>query len=131
MLVEEIPTSANSEGAGTERTRRNPRWWLIAKNGTSRVEFLTMDRGGDGGETLAIFGHEEEAAMFLHLSGYGDDGWRVRESSAGEIVSVLYGPCSGMESISLDPLPGMVADGTLGLVGLERKRFLGRLLEQP
>jgi len=95
------------------------------------VEFLTTAREGDGGETLVIFGDEEEAEMFLYLGGYGDDGWHARESSSGEIVSVLYGPCSNAEGVALDPLAGMVASGTLGLVRLRRERFLGRLLEHP
>jgi hypothetical protein len=90
------------------------------------VKFLTTNR--DGGEILPVFGHEEEAEMFLHLGGYGDDGWRARESSAGEIVSVLYGPCSGAEGVALDPLPEMMADETLALIRLGRKRFSGWLL---
>jgi hypothetical protein len=112
----------------TEGTRRRPRWWLIAKTENGRVEFLTTARDEDGGETLPVFGYEEEAKMFLHLGGYSDDGWSVRESSSGEIISVLCGPCSGAESVALDPLPGMVADGTLCLVWLGRERFLEQLL---
>jgi hypothetical protein len=77
---------------------------------------------------LVIFGHEEEAEMFLYLGGYGDDGWHVRESSIGEIVSVLCGPCSCVEGVALDPLPVMVGDRTLRLVWLGRERFLDQLL---
>ena len=69
--------------------------------------------------------------MFLHLGGYSDHGWSARESSSGEIVSVLCGPCLGAEGVALDPLPGMVTDGTLCLVWLGRERFLGWLLEYP
>jgi hypothetical protein len=117
-MIEEISTRAASEG-----TRRRPRWWLITKTENGRIEFLTTFRDEDGGEALPIFGYEEEAEMFLHLSGYAD-GWNVRESSTGEIVSVLSGPCSGAESVALDPPPEMVADGTLSLVSLKRKHFL-------
>jgi hypothetical protein len=123
-MLEEISIKAAPEG-----TRRGPRWWLIAKTENGRVEFLTTAaRDEDGGETLPVFGYEEEAEMFLHLSGYGDDGWSARESSSGEIVSVLCGPCSGAEGVALDPLPGMVSDGMLCLVWLGRERFLGWLL---
>ena len=121
-MIEEISTWAASEG-----TRRRPRWWLIAKTQDGRVEFLTTFRDEDGGETLPIFAYEEEAEMFLYLSGYAD-GWSVRESSSGEIVSVLSGPCSGAECVALDPPPEMVADGTLSLVSLGRARFLELLL---
>jgi hypothetical protein len=123
-MIEEISIKTTAEG-----TRRRPRWWLLAKTENGRVEFLTTARDEDGGETLPVFGYEEEAEMFLHLSGYGDDGWSARESSSGEIVSVLCGPCSGAESVALDPLPGMVANGTLCLVWMGRERFLKELLE--
>jgi hypothetical protein len=128
-MLEEISTKVGLARAATEGTRRRPRWWLIAKTENGRVEFLTTTaRDEDGGETLPVFGYEEEAEMFLHLGGYGEDGWSARESSIGEIVSVLCGPCSGVEGVSLDPLPGMVADGTLCLVRLGRERFLDQLL---
>ena len=121
-MIEEISTWAASEG-----TRRRPRWWLIDKTQNGRIEFLTTFRDEYGGEALPIFAYEEEAEMFLHLSGYADS-WSVRESSSGEIVSVLLGPCSGAESVALDPPPEMVADGTLSLVSLRRARFLELLL---
>jgi hypothetical protein len=130
-MVEEISTRVGSTRAAPEGTRRRPRWWLIAKTENGRVEFLTTAREEDGGETLPVFGYEEEAEMFLHLGGYGDDGWSARESSIGEIVSVLCGPCSGAEGVSLDPLPGMVGDGTLCLVRMRREIFLGRILGHP
>jgi hypothetical protein len=122
-MIEEISIKTTAEG-----TRRRSRWWLLAKTENGRVEFLTTARDEDGGETLPVFGYEEEAEMFLHLSGYGDDGWSARESSSGEIVSVLCGPCSGAGSVALDPLPRMVTDDTLCLVWMGRECFLGRLL---
>ena len=128
-MLEEISTKVGLARAATEGTRRRPRWWLIAKTEKGRVEFLTtMAQNEDGGETLPVFGYEEEAEMFLHLGGYGDDGWSARESSSGEIVSVLGGPCSGVEGVALDPVPGMVGDGTVCLVWLGRERFLDQLL---
>jgi hypothetical protein len=66
--------------------------------------------------------------MFLHLGGYESSGWRARESCAGELVSVLLGPCADVEGVALDPLPQMLEDGTLGLVEVGRKRFVGQLL---
>ena len=128
-MIEEISTKVGLARAATEGPRRRPRWWLIAKTENGRVEFLTtMAQNEDGGETLPVFGYEEEAEMFLHLGGYGDDGWSARESSSGEIVSVLLGPCSDAEGVALDPLPGMVGDGTVCLVWLGRERFLDQLL---
>jgi len=131
-MIEEISTRAGWAKAATEGgRRRRPRWWLIAKTEAGRVEFLTTACDKDGGETLPVFGYEEEAEMFLHMGGCGDHGWSARESSSGEIVSVLCGPCSGAEGVALDPLPVMVADGTLCLDWLGRERFLGWLLACP
>ncbi len=105
MIEESLPRVVSAKRRAAARgSRRHKRWWLIAKNGNSRVEFLTTDREDDCGETLVIFGHEEEAEMFVYLGGYGDDDWCARESSSGEIVSVLYGPCSGVEGVALDSL---------------------------
>jgi hypothetical protein len=100
-------------------------YWLVAKNNNSRMEVLTIDR--DGKEALPVFSFREEAEMFLWLGGF-DEGWRVRESGAGEIVSVAMGPCAGVGYVALDPLPEMVAENTIGLVSLDRERFLRGLL---
>jgi hypothetical protein len=62
--------------------------------------------------------------MFLWSFGTSGDGWRVRETSAGEVVSLLYGPCCDAQTVVLDPLPRMPADGLLGLVALDRRRFV-------
>jgi hypothetical protein len=96
------------------------RFWLVAKDGTCPMEILTMDCGGD--EALPVFSHEEEAELFLGLGGVGD-GWRVRESAAGEIVSLLFAPCAGAGSVVLDPSPLMTPE-MMGLVRVGRDRFL-------
>ena len=100
-------------------------YWLIAKDQNVRVEVLTIEHGGE--EVLPVFSHEEEAELFLGLAGVGD-GWRVRQSGAGEIISVIYGPCAGVRSVALDPLPEMVAEEAVELVSLGRNRFVERLV---
>jgi hypothetical protein len=100
--------------------RSASRFWLVAKDRNHPVEMLTVECGG--GEALPVFSHEEEAELFLNLGGAGD-GWRARESSAGEIVSLLFGPCAGVRSVALDPSPVMAPE-TLGLVTLGRDRFV-------
>jgi hypothetical protein len=129
-MIEEISPRVGLERAATEETRRRPRWWLIAKHENRQVEFLTMAHDEDDEEILPVFGYEEEAEMFLHLGRYGDS-WSARESSNGEIVSVLCGPCSSAGSVVLDPLPEMMDDEMLALVRLGRRRFLGWLLGHP
>jgi hypothetical protein len=98
-------------------------YWLIARNEHGRIEVLTLDCN----KTLPVFSNEDEAEMFLRLEGVAD-GWQVSESRAGELVSMLYGPCTSVKEVALDPVPEMVADRTVGLVSLDRKRFIRRLL---
>jgi xanthine/CO dehydrogenase XdhC/CoxF family maturation factor len=131
MIEESLARVVPARRAVARGSRRNKRWWLIAKNENGRVEFLTTCHDEDSEESLVVFGHEEEAEMFVYLGGYGDGGWHARESSSGEMVSVLYGPCSGAEGVALDPLAGMVACRTLSLVRLRRARFLDQLLGHP
>ncbi len=109
----------------TAGRRPGSAWWLIVKDENGRTEVLTIGEGGE--EALALFSHVEEAEMYLWLARIGD-GWRAKETSAGELASVLYGICASARSVALDPLPGMVTDGTVGLVGLGRHRFLERIL---
>jgi hypothetical protein len=101
-------------------------YWLIAKNENGRIEVLTALLA-DGEEALPIFSYEQEAELFLNFREAGS-GWRVRESTAGELISVLCGPYAGAKEVSLDPLPEMVTEGTLGLVNLSPERFVNLVL---
>ena len=79
--------------------------WLITKYDHSKMNALTIRLSGDR-EALAIFGFEEEAEMFLHFRGAAlEDGWSVRQTSVGELVSVLYGPCANAKKVVMDPAP--------------------------
>jgi hypothetical protein len=102
-------------------------YWLIARNKNSRLEVLATGLAG-GEEAMPVFSHEEEAELFLRLWKVGFDGWQARESSAGELISVLYGPCASVQRVALDPLPEMLLERTVGLVSLSRKRFVDLVL---
>jgi hypothetical protein len=104
------------------------RRWMVARAGEGRLEPLCVRAGL--WKVLPVFSFEEEAQMFLHLGGYEESGWRARESCAGELVSVLLGPCLDVEGVALDPLPEMLEDGTIELVEVGRRRFVGQLLER-
>jgi hypothetical protein len=97
-------------------------YWLIAEKRNSRLEVLTFLPGGEQ-ETLPVFSSEDEAEVILR---FGDvtGGWRARESSAGDLVSLLSGPCTGVRKVALDPSPEMVVEGTVGLVSLLRESFM-------
>jgi len=115
-----------SPSGSQEKSYGNKTRWLIAREDKGRLEPLCVQAGP--ARVLPVFSFEEEAEMFLCLEGYDGDGWQVRESCTGELVSVLYGPCMGVSGVALDPLPEMLEDGTVGLVWVERRRFLRKLL---
>jgi hypothetical protein len=70
--------------------------WLITSYKNNRMGVLTIDSSGDGG-FLAVFSFKEEAEVFLSLlEDHEKSGWQSREVSAGELVSLLLGPCAGV-----------------------------------
>ena len=101
-------------------------YWLIAEKRNNRIETLTIRTGG-GQETLPVFSSEEEAKIILQFEGV-TGGWRARQSSAGELVSVLSGPCAGVKKVALDPSPEMVVEGTVRLVSLLRESFMNLIM---
>ena len=122
-----IGTTTRGTEEATERSQCRPpgaAYWLITKTANGRVGVLTLDCGT--GEALPVFSHAEEAEMFLRF-GQVDNEWRVTESGAEGLISVLYGPCARVKEVALDPLPEMVALETVGLVTLARDRFMDHL----
>jgi hypothetical protein len=68
--------------------------------------------------------------MFLRLGGLEERGWRIAESTAGELVSRLPGyRRAGIDLVALDPLPEMMGsalDTTIALVTLSLRGFARR-----
>ena len=102
--------------------------WLITRHITSRMDVFTTHLCGDR-KALAVFSFEEEAQMFLDLQlAASRDGWRVRRTSVGELVSVLYGPCSDTKKVVLDPVPDVGKEELVDLLSMHRNDFLRFLL---
>ena len=111
----------------TDKIARRPQW-LITKHITSRMEVFTTHLCGDR-KALAVFSFEEEAQMFLDLClAVSQDEWRVRQTSVGELVSVLYGPCSDTKKVVLDPVPELGREELVDLLSMHRNDFLRSLL---
>jgi hypothetical protein len=121
-----------STRAGTETARGVPqragtqRYWVIAKDGFGRPagqpDLLTVDLDGTE-QALAVFSFEEEAEMFLWLQ-TTEDGREVRETTPGQLVSILYGPCADVGRVMLDPLPEIGARMQNSLLGMDRNDFV-------
>ena len=107
--------------AGPARRRRG--YWLIVNHAGDEMEALTADLDGLG-EALPVFGFEEEAEMFTFLSSL-ETYWTIKETSTGELLSVLYGLCRSVDRVALDPLPREVARNVPGFVS---RGYFARLL---
>ena len=110
-------------------TRRRP-LWIIVSYQNSRMDALTLDPDSDGGY-LAVFSFKEEADAFLSLlEDCRKRDWRSRQTSTGELVSILLGPCVGVRMVALDPLPLLFSRVMLRFVSVNRERFVQDLLEE-
>ncbi len=113
-----------------QKSRRCPfsTFRLVVRHEDRRMEVLMV--GCSGEQALPVFSGDGEAEMFVWLEGAFEDDWRVRQTSAGELVSILYGPCAGVGRVALDPSPEMTAE-TIRLISLSRERFLSWILDSP
>ena len=102
--------------------------WLITKQITNSMDVFTTYLCGDP-KALVVFSFEEEADMFLDFRlAASEGGWRVRQTSVGELVSILYGPCSDTKKVVLDPVPDVGGEAIVELLSMHRKDFLRSLL---
>jgi hypothetical protein len=105
-------------------------FWLITKHITNRMDIYTTNLCGDS-KALVVFSFEEEAEMYLDLRlAASKGGWKVRQTSVGELVSILHGPCSGTQKIVLDPVPEIGGKALADLLSMPRNDFLGSLLRE-
>lgn len=96
--------------------------YLIAPRESGETDVLTVHPPSGVGETIPVFSTERAAHLFLE----GLDGdWRVRESTAGELISLLLCRFAGARHVLLDPRPGSeIPEGEL----MGKGAFIGSLL---
>ena len=110
------------------RIALNPKrtsYWLLVRDGEDELKILCTDLAG-GLSALAVFSFEEEADMFLCLRG-GRDGWRVREATADELLSLLHTLPEEVSRVNLDPIPENSFLNASGLLSINRSDFVIRL----
>ncbi len=100
-------------------------FWLIVTRPHGRMEVLTIDAGGE--TVLPLFSFQEEVELFLHLQAKGADWW-PRETTTGELVSLLLGLCARVDKVALDPLPSLEEREIVELVSTGRRHFVRHLM---
>jgi hypothetical protein len=141
MSAARVDGASTREGAetagGVPRRAGTQRYWVIAKDakdGFGQPDLLTVDLDG-AGQALPVFSFEEEAEMFLWLQTTGE-AREVRETTSGQLVSILYGPCADVGRVMLDPLPEIGLSMQISLLGMDRNDFVesvmgARSLDKP
>ena len=101
-------------------------FWLIATRTHGRMEVLTLDAGGE--MVLPVFSFQEEGEFFLGLDGTRTADWWTRETSTGELVSLLLGLYARVDKVALDPLPGPGEREIVELLSTGRRHFVRHLM---
>jgi hypothetical protein len=104
--------------------------WIIACCRNNRMQVLTIDPDCDGG-FLPVFSFKDEADTFVCL--WEDDQemcrrWHSRQTTTGELVSVLLAPCADVQQVALDPLPLSLGRAMLPYISVARERFVEDLM---
>jgi hypothetical protein len=103
--------------------------WILTSYKHNQMNPLTLDPNGDGG-FLPVFSFQEEAQAFLKLLGEEEKelGWRIRETTPGELISVLLALCAQVKRIALDPLPLSCGEAVLPFMSVKWNHFVQDLM---
>ena len=120
-----IDYGRTSEEGPYPGSRSVPVWFVISRYENNRLRVLNIPAAG--GDTLLIFSTETSASEFLERHGLGPK-WQVRETTAGELISILLSPPVEMPQVSLDP-PANLNDSEWQRTS--RKDFIATLMGEP
>jgi hypothetical protein len=99
--------------------------YLIARHEHNRLELLTVATKPSG-QTLPVFCTERAARDFLRRGGFGGNWW-VRESTVGELVSLLFVHLA-VDRVALDPPSELAATGEAELPSTSKEKFIAVLM---
>jgi hypothetical protein len=78
--------------------------YVVSRDGEKGLEVLLVPLEGKG-RVLPVFSAGWAAREYLFAEAPGG-GWYVRACTPGDPVSLIIGPCAGVEWVALDPRPG-------------------------
>jgi hypothetical protein len=116
-----LTAAPHNHGVRARRTRTVHAFWMVLE-GSPQALPLTVFLP-DGKEALALFSGEEEAMMFCHFCEKGASA-NLRQTTTGEVISLLYCPWCAAKHVALDPFPEILGGRLLlGVLRLEREEF--------
>jgi hypothetical protein len=110
-------------GVRARQTSSVHAFWIVLEGSARRLPLMVFL--SDGTQAMALFSGEEEARMFCHFRKEGVSA-NIRQTTAGEVISVLYCPWCAAKHVALDPFPGILGERLLGLLTLDREDFARR-----
>ena len=94
-----------------------PLHYVVVKHGDKGLEVLRIRLEGKG-EALPVFSAAWAARGYLFAEAPGG-GWYVKTCTPDELVSLLVGPCAGVEWVALDTRPGRSEGGAANVMPWE------------
>ena len=103
------------------RTSTVHAFWIVLEGSPQALPLKVFL--SDGKEAMALFSGEEEARMFCHFCEEGAS-TNIRQTTTGEVISLLYCPWCAAKHVALDPFPEILGSRLLlGLLTLSREEF--------
>jgi hypothetical protein len=91
-----------------------PLHYVVVRHGDEGSEVLRIPLEAKG-RVLPVFAAGWAARGYLFAEAPGG-GWYVRACTPGELVSLIVGPCAGVELVALDPRPAPRSGGEAATV---------------
>ena len=98
---------------------------VVVRHGDEGSEVLRIPLEAKG-RVLPVFSAGWAARGYLFAEAPGG-GWYVRACTPSELVSLIVGPCAGVEWVALDPRPGPRSRGEAANL-IPRENFVDYLL---
>lgn len=103
--------------------------YLIVRNDNNRLDVLTLPT--DGEYSLPVFSNEIAARAFVRSNHFGEEGWHVRESTAGELISLLMGHIADVELVAMNPMSNDTNGEIVEPKIVDKRDFIGSLMKEP
>jgi hypothetical protein len=120
-----ISAAPQKHGVRARRTSTVHAFWMVLE-GSPQALPLTVFLSDGTTEAMALFSGEEEARMFCHFCERAAS-TNIRQTTTGEVLSLLYCPWCAAKHVALDPFPEILGGRLLlGLLTLDRAEFARR-----
>ena len=119
-----LTAAPHNHGVRARQTSTVHAFWMVLE-GSPQALPLTVFLSDGATEALALFSGEEEARMFCHFCEKVASA-KIRQTTTGEVISLLYCPWCAAKHVALDPFPEILGGRLLGLLTLDRADFARR-----